>query len=251
MELVRALRESARSKVAVDPVGSSRDFEALHEMAIRIFSPVPLHDVLAGVVEFVSAAVKCDSCFIYVLEDDVLLLRASKNPHPEIVNRLKLRLGQGITGWVASHKKPVCIGQNAYGDPRFKLFNQLPEDHFESFLSVPIVSHGRVVGVINLQNRAIHHFDHGEVQIVSTIGLLVGAAVEIALLETKTLRLSDQLETRKLVERAKGILQRDLGISEEEAYAALQRESCRRRKPMRDLAEALLFNEEFKRGLKS
>jgi len=251
MGLVPVPRNAFTSEAPWRSKEANPDLQFLHEMAMRIFSPAPLPEVLKGVVDFVSAVVKCDSCFVYVLEDDVLFLRASKNPRPEAINRLKLKLGQGITGWVASHKKPVSIDQNACGDPRFKLFNQLPEDRFESFLSVPIVSHGRVVGVINLQNRNIYHYDQSEIQIVSTIGLLVGAAVEIVLLKTKTSQLSDQLESRKLVERAKGILQRDLGISEEGAYAALQQESCRRRKTMRDLAEAIIFNEDFKRGLKT
>jgi uroporphyrinogen-III synthase len=250
MESVRALQSPTPPKASARFVGDP-DLDFLREIAIRIFSPLPLSEVLSGVLAFVCAAVKCDSCFVYVLDDDVLHLRASKNPHPEAVNRLKLKLGQGITGWVASHRQPVSINQNAYEDPRFKLFNQLPEDRFESFLSVPVISRGRVAGVINLQNRTIHNYDESEIQIVSTIGLLVGAAVEITLLETKASQLSDQLETRKLVERAKGILQRDLGITEEGAYAALQRESCRRRKPMRDLAEAIIFNEDFKRDLKT
>ena len=67
---------------------------------------------------------------------------------------MKLRLGEGITGWVAQHREPVALAMNAWQDPRFKLFNDLPEDRFESFLSVPLITRERVVGVINLQNRA-------------------------------------------------------------------------------------------------
>ena len=53
----------------------------------------PLHEVLGQIVEFAANLVECDSCFVYVLEDDELVLRASKNPHEEIVDRLKLRVG--------------------------------------------------------------------------------------------------------------------------------------------------------------
>jgi uroporphyrinogen-III synthase len=58
----------------------------------------------------------------------------------------------------------------------------------------------------------------------------------------------EKLETRKLVERAKGILQRDLGLNEEQAYLALQRQSRQKRKPMKDVAEAIVLSEEIKRG---
>lgn len=208
----------------------------------------PLHDVLARVVEFAAALVKCDSCFAYVLENDELVLRASKNPHPEVVDRLKLRVGQGITGWVAEHRQPVAVPRNASQDPRFKFFNELPEDRYEAFLSVPVLCRGRVVGVINLQHRQPHTYSRREMKLISTVGFLVGAEMEMARLESENSHLSQQLETRKVVERAKGILQRELGLNEEQAYLALQRQSRQRRKSMKEVAEAIVLSEEVKRS---
>ena len=202
----------------------------------------PLEDLLADVVEFVTSVVKCDSCFIYVLEGEELVLRASKNPHPEAVDRLKLRVGQGITGWVAEHKEPVLIPRDASSDPRFKLFNELPEDRFEAFLSVPLVSRGRLVGVINVQNRDPHRYSEREIGLVATIGFLVGAETEMAKLEGRNSELAERLEARTLVERAKGILQSDLGITEREAYQKLQRQSQQMRKSMKDIAEAIVLS---------
>src|ERR1700689_1071929 len=75
--------------------GIPSDFALLHEMAGRIAMDAPLQELLANAVEFVDSVVKCDSCFVYVLEQDRLVLRASKNPHPEAVNRLRLKLGAG------------------------------------------------------------------------------------------------------------------------------------------------------------
>ena len=60
--------------------------------------------------------------------------------------------------------------------------------------------------------------------------------------------LSGQLEARKIVERAKGILQRELKISEEEAYRTMQRQSQQMRKSMREIAESIILNDELKRG---
>jgi uroporphyrinogen-III synthase len=208
----------------------------------------PLHEVLAQVVEFASEVVKCDSCFLYVLEGNDLVLRASKNPHPEAVDRLTLRVGQGITGWVAEHNQPVCVSSNASQDPRFRAFSELPEDSFEAFLSVPVLNPQGVVGVINLQHRRPHIHSKPEIKLVSTIGFLVGAAIEMARLEDQNLKLSAQLETRKLLERAKGILQREMGMSEEQAYLALQRQSRQMRKPMKEIAEAVILSEELKRS---
>jgi putative methionine-R-sulfoxide reductase with GAF domain len=216
------------------------------ERSAETVGAAPLQQVLAEVVEFATSVVKCDSCFVYVLEGDELVLRASKNPHPEAVDRLKLKVGQGITGWVAEHGQPVMVSRDASHDPRFQLFNDLPEDRFEAFLSVPLLSRGRLVGVINLQHRDPHRYSDRQIRIISAVGFLVGAEIEMARLESENSQLSAKLETRKIVERAKGVMQRELRINEEEAYLTLQRESRQRRKSMREVAEAILLNDEIK-----
>ena len=220
--------------------------DALHEIGVRLANADGFHDVLARVVEFASGLVKCDSCLVYVLEGEELVLRASKNPHPEVVDRLKLRVGQGITGWVAEHREPVAVAEKASQDPRFQFFHELPEDSFEAFLSVPLMCRGRVVGVINLQHKQHHVYRRREIRLISTIGFLVGAEIQLARLEDANSSLADQLETRKIVERAKGILQRDLGLSEEQAYLTLQRQSRQKRKPMKEIAEAIMLSDEVK-----
>lgn len=234
----------------MDPLISVEDshVDVLHEIGVRLATADGFHEVLSRVVDFASVLVKCDSCLIYVLEGDELVLRASKNPHPEVVGRLKLRLGQGITGWVAQHREPVAVPEKAAQDPRFQLFHELPEDSYEAFLSVPLMSRGRVVGVINLQHRRPHVHNQREIRLISTAGFLVGAEIEMARLETENTHLSQQLETRKIVERAKGILQRDLSLDEEQAYLALQRQSRQTRKSMRQVAEAVVLTDELRRN---
>ncbi len=224
------------------------DIALLSRIASRISAASPLPEVLQDVLEFVTSMVECDSCMIYVLEGEELVLRASKNPHPEVVGRLKMKVGQGITGWVAEHREPVVIAEDAYQDPRFKLFNELPEDRFEAFLSVPVASGGRLVGVINVQNRAPHFYGKREAGLIATLGFLVGAEIERARLASENSDLSERLESRKMVERAKGILQRDLKLSEEDSYLTLQRESRQRRRSMKEIAEAIILSEELKRG---
>jgi uroporphyrinogen-III synthase len=215
----------------------------LHEIGSRMATASPLREVLDRIVDFAASIARFDSCFIFVLEDDELVLRASKNPHPNELGHLSLRLGEGITGWVAKHHQPVAIARNAFQDPRFQFFNELPEDRYESFLSVPLLCRGRLVGVINLQNREPHTYSKLEMRLMSTIGFLVGAEIEMARLEEKSSQLTEELETRKVVERAKGILQRESRISEEEAYLALQRQSRQQRKSMREVAESIVSAE--------
>ena len=220
--------------------------DVLHEIGARLGSADAFHDALERVVEFATALVKCDSCLIYALEGDSLVLRASKNPHPDVVDRLKLRVGQGITGWVAEHREPVAVAERAAQDPRFQFFHELPEDSYEAFLSVPLMCRGRVVGVINLQHRQHHVYRKREIRLISAVGFLVGAEIELARLEDANSTLVAQLQTRKVVERAKGILQRDLGLNEEQAYLALQRQSRQKRRPMKEIAEAIVLSDEVR-----
>jgi uroporphyrinogen-III synthase len=220
--------------------------DVLHEIGVRLAKTGGFHEVLNRVVEFASALVKCDSCLIYVIEGEDLVLRASKKAHPGVVGGLRLRIGQGITGWVAQHHEPVAISERAANDPRFQFFHELPEDSYEAFLSVPLMCRGRVVGAINLQHRRPHIYDLKEIRLISAIGFLVGAEIELARMEEVNSNLTDQLQTRKVVERAKGILQRELGLSEEQAYLALQKQSRQKRKAMREIAEAIILGDEVR-----
>lgn len=230
-----------------EPLDKS-DIDVLHEIGSRIAAADPFHAVLSRVVHLVSTVVRCDSCFIYVLSDDALVLSASKNPHPDVVDRLKLRVGEGITGWVAEHRQPVAVDRHAFEDPRFQVFNELPEDRYEAFLSVPVLSRGKLVGVINVQHRQPHHHSQREIQLISMLGFLVGAEIEMARLEGENTELSERLETRKVVDRAKGILQRDLRLTEEEAYLTIQRQSRQRRRTKKEIAEAIILADDLRRG---
>jgi uroporphyrinogen-III synthase len=219
------------------------DVTLLHTMASRLAESTSLTEVLKEVVDCVSSVVRCDSCFVYLLEGEELILRASKNSHQEGAGPVKTKVGQGVTGWLAKHRKPVAIAGGAYKDPRFQLFNGLPEDRFEGFLSVPVLTGERLVGVINSQNRAEHQYSEREISLIATLGFLVGAEIERARLETENALLLAKLEARTFVERAKGILQRDLKISEDAAYRVMQRESQERRRSMKDIAEAVIMSD--------
>lgn len=244
------VREAAEQSARI-LAGKREEIELnfLHEIGSQMAGASPLRDVLARIVDFAASVVQCDSCFVYILEEDELVLRASKNPHPAEIDRLRLHLGQGITGWVAKHRRPVAVARNAFQDTRFQFFNELPEDRYEAFLSVPILCREKLIGVINLQKRDPYSYSKREIRLISTIGFLVGAEIERARLEEQSTRLSEELDTRKIVERAKGILQRELQQSEQDAYFSLRRQSRQLRKSMKEVAEGIV-NEEIARAQK-
>src|SRR5689334_24992549 len=99
-----------------------------------------LDDVLHEIVTLVTDFLNCDSCLIYFVEDGELVLCASSEPGRQNIGKVRLRLDEGLTGWVARERRLLAISREAYNDPRFKYFKDLPQDRFEAFLSAPIIS---------------------------------------------------------------------------------------------------------------
>ena len=141
-------------------------------------------EALQGVVSLVGEFMECDSCILYLLERQELILCASNNPRPNTIGRVRLKLGEGLTGWVARERRLLSVSREAYLDPRFKLFSDLPEDTYHAFLSAPILLRNRVVGVINVQHREPHFHSGGEMEMLTTVGELAGCFVALAAMDT-------------------------------------------------------------------
>ncbi|HZS51955.1 MAG TPA: GAF domain-containing protein [Bryobacterales bacterium] len=154
-----------------------RLFQKISRFMVRNLS---LQEVLQGIVDLVAEFMQCDSCLIYLLDREELVLCASNNPHPSEIGKIRLRLNEGLTGWVARERRLLSISKECYRDPRFKFFGSLPEDTFEAFLSVPVISRDKVVGVINVQHRLPHQHTGSEMELLTTVGELVGCALVLA-----------------------------------------------------------------------
>jgi uroporphyrinogen-III synthase len=152
----------------------------LQQISRYMVRDLPLADVLQKVVSLVVEFMNSDSCLLYLLDGNELVLVAS-NAHPaEAVGKVRLKLSEGLTGWVARERRLLTISREAYRDPRFKLFTDLPEDTFEAFLSAPVIIRGRVVGVINVQHRDPHFHSGGEMELLTTVGEQLGCLVALA-----------------------------------------------------------------------
>ena len=158
------------------------------EQQLRLFQKVSrfmvkdmsLHEVLQGIVSLIVEFMECDSCLVYLLDGSELVLCASNTPHPSTIGKIRLKLDEGLTGWVARERRLLAIPREAYRDPRFKYFGDLPEDTYEAFLSVPVIARNRVVGVINVQHRMVHQHTGGEMEVLTTVGEQVGCVLVLA-----------------------------------------------------------------------
>ena len=174
-----------------------RELDVLRRISETISGTLDQEAVLERIIELVVEVTRGDAAFLYLLDDtrEALVLRASTQPHPSLIGRIRLELGEGITGWVARERTPVAIARDASEDPRFKFFQSLPEDRYHAFVSVPVIAKNEVIGVINVQHRDPHRHEAGEIALLVTIGHQVGSAIENARLYEAMRRKTLQLET--------------------------------------------------------
>lgn len=164
---------------------TEQQLRLLQKISRSMVRPMPLQEELDGVVSVVVEFMECDSCLIYLLDNKELVLRASNTPQRAAVGTVKLALSEGLTGWVAREKRLLAISREAYHDPRFKFFSDLPEDTYEAFLSAPVISRRGVEGVINVQHRNPHPHSGMEMELLSTVGEQLGCLLMLSKTEAK------------------------------------------------------------------
>jgi signal transduction protein with GAF and PtsI domain len=173
---------------------TEQQLRLLQKISRSMVRDIGLAESFNGVVELVVEFMECDSCLLYLLESDELVLCASNNPRPDTIGKVRLKLGEGLTGWVARERRLLSISREAYTDPRFKLFTDLPEDTFEAFLSAPVIVRNRVAGVINVQHRQPHFHTGGEMELLTTVGEQVGCLAALAVVDPVRLRSASVME---------------------------------------------------------
>jgi signal transduction protein with GAF and PtsI domain len=218
---------------------------ALREITRAISAAWSLEEVLALITRKVARVMDVDSCSIYLLDDGgaYLVLKATTGLATEAIGHARLKLGEGLTGHATKIGKPVAAS-HASRDPHFKLLPETKESMFQSLLAVPLVSRGNVIGAINVQTREGREYSEDEIELLSIIADVAAGELEKAVLYEEIGGLKEALETRKLVERAKGILMKRHNIGEQDAFTRIQHQARTSRKSMREVAEAIILAEQ-------
>ncbi len=166
----------------------------LHRVSQIVNSERSLDEMLGQIVGLTAQVSACDACLVYLQESATgdYVLRASQVPHSRSFADVRVRAGEGVTGWVAEHQAPVALGSRASADTRFKSFATLVEDTYEALLSVPVVHKGRTIGVINVHHRERHEHSAEEIASLSFIGEQMGSAIAKTLLEEENTRLAER-----------------------------------------------------------
>jgi signal transduction protein with GAF and PtsI domain len=167
---------------------AASQLELLRRVSGIVSSDLSLQRMLDALIGLVVSVTSCDACLVYLLDSSSaeIVLCASQLPHAGEIGKIRMKIAEGVTGWVAKHQSVVALSSRASKDPRFKFFYALPEDTYESFLSVPLIDSGQVIGVINVHHRQPHEHLREEVALLTYIAEQMGGAISKANLSERS-----------------------------------------------------------------
>jgi signal transduction protein with GAF and PtsI domain len=222
--------------------------KALFKISKAITSDLYLEDILRLIVTVTAEALGSNICSLMLIDEKTneLVIRASQSISEEYNKKPPLKVGEGVAGRVAKENKPIAI-KDVTKEKEYKHKDIAKKEGLCSLLCVPLAVRGKVIGVINCYTSQPHDFTETEINVLTTIANEAAVAIENTELLVKTKIIQEELETRKRVERAKGILMEEEGLTEEEAYLKLRNYSMDKRKTMREVAEAIILASDMKK----
>jgi signal transduction protein with GAF and PtsI domain len=232
----------------MDKKGSEKDYlAALTKISKAITSDLYLEDILKLIVNLTASVMGAKICALWLLDEEKqeLQIRTTQALSQEYLKERSIKVGEGIVGLVAKDKKPVVIS-NVLEDERYKEKELAEKEGLVSMLSVPMIEKGKVTGVINVYTVEPYDFSKSDIDLLSTVANQSAVAIHNTELMVQTKVIQEELETRKKVEKAKGILMKGQGLTEEEAYKLMRKSSMNKRVSMKEISEAIILSEEIR-----
>ena len=216
--------------------------KGLSKISRAITSDLYLDDILGLIVSVTAQVMGSNICSLMLLNEKNknLEIRATQSVSEEYNKKPPLALGEGVAGKVAKLNQAIVL-KDVTKEKEYKYHDVAKKENLRSLLCVPLALKGKVIGVINCYTSTPHEFTQMEIEILTSIANQAAVAIENTELMVKSRIIQEELESRKVIERAKGILMKEEGISEEEAYLKVQKFSMDRRKTMREIAEAIIM----------
>ena len=222
--------------------------EALARISELITSDMYFEDILRLIVTITAQVMQSNICSLMLLDEKRKLLevKATQSVSEAYNRKPPLRLGEGIAGLVALEQRPIIV-YDVKKDPHYVNKEIAEKEGLASLVSLPLVVRGKVIGVLNLYTSEPREFTAEEIKLLTTIANQAAIVIENHRLLMESELIREELESRKKIERAKGILMQEYGLTEEEAYRRIQRYSMNKQKSMKEVAEAVSLAWEMKK----
>ena len=233
----------------MDSMPYEEQIKALSKISKAIASELYLEDILRLIVAVTAQAMSSNICSLMLIDEKTneLVIRATQSVSEEYNKKPPLKVGEGIAGRVAKENMPMVI-KDVTKEKEYKYGDIAKKEGLCSLLCVPLAVKGKVIGVLNCYTPSPHDFTETEIDVLTSIANQAAVAIENTELMVKSRVIQEELESRKRIERAKGILMREEDLTEEKAYLKLQRFSMDHRKTMREVAEAIILSAEMKKA---
>jgi signal transduction protein with GAF and PtsI domain len=223
-----------------------KQIEALMKISKTIVEKSSLEEILKIIVNIVADVMDYKICSVMLSNEEKqeLEIKATQALSDEYRLKPNLKIGQSLSGKAIKEKKPVS-SIDVVKDPDYKYPEIAKKQGLKSMLAVPMIVKNKAIGVINVYTTTEHIFSEEEIKMLSAVANLAAVAIENSKLEEETLKVKDALETRKLIERAKGILMKLNNMTEEEAYTTMRKKAMDMCKPLKEIAEAIILTMEM------
>jgi signal transduction protein with GAF and PtsI domain len=233
----------------IAPETYDKYIKALTQISNAITSDQYLEDILKLIVMVTAKVTGVEICSLWLLEEGekgkIARLKATQAIDPEYVKDRVLSLNEGVVGYVASTNKPLVI-EDVLKEPRFKEKEMARKLGLVSMLGVPLhVKEDKVIGVLDCFTVRPHMFSETEVSLLTTVANQAAIAIENTQLMVRTRIIEEELEKRKMIDRAKEILMSKKGLSAEKAFRWIQRKSMDTRKSMKEISEAIIISQDI------
>jgi len=220
---------------------------ALAKIGEAITSDLYLEDVLKLIVSVTAEVMDSKICSLMLLDKsgEELVLKATQSVSQHYNKKPSIRSGEGIAGRVAQSGKPITV-LDVRKDKRYINRDIAKKERLCSLLSVPLIFKRRTIGVLNCYTTQPHCFSKNEINVLKSIANQAAIVIENFRLVVESKVIKEELESRKVIERAKGILMKRENLGEQEAYNLIRSYSMDKRKTMKEVAEAIILTEGMK-----
>lgn len=238
----------SQKETVMESMPFDEQIKALSKISKAIASDLYLEDILRLIVAVTAEVMGSNICSLMLIDEKKkeLIIRATQSISEEYNRKPPLKIGEGIAGKVAKQNRPITV-RDVAKDKKYRYKNIAKKEGLCSLLCVPLAVKGKVIGVINCYTSTPHDFVETEINILTSIANQAAVAIENTELMVKSRVIQEELEARKKIERAKGILMREENLTEEQAYLKIQRYSMDHRKTMREVAEAIILAGDMKK----
>lgn len=225
-----------------------KQISALSKISKAITQDYYLEDILRLIVSVTASVMNAKICSLMLIDEKTneLAIRATQSMSEEYIKKPALKIGESIAGKAVKENRTIIV-PDVRKEKSYKYKKIAIKEGLCSLLCVPLRVKEKVIGAINCYTSSPHKFSKTEVNVLTTVANDAAIAIENTELLVKTRVIREELEIRKLIEKAKGILMKGQGISEEKAFRKIQKFSMDSRKSMREVSEAIILASKIKK----